>query len=821
MRNEMSVAIHTASTALGVGLLERAVELEGGKGCSPILCQDPVNLEPPYERFDSQHVLLGPWGGECAESHDANLLELQDGGQLSTFSIYAAPEDILDLPWMEGLLRALSVRELRVVFELSSGSREEQGKVNVRFAISPEEIPGLKLSIAGLFPAIRLKEEHEPFRSGAPAAVEEVIPVPPYHRTCSLLGNSGPSPLGIVAASIADLGPDDAGVYQVLLRPASPDHDWHFNVGNLVEAEKRARNLSVLGGLRSDFAYDATLPPLAEPSAAEKVQADVAFFAVVFRYAVWTSNFERERAFLQGMRSATGMLRFGNRAWRQLSHYQLVSNLGEAKVERMVTQRLTHRPGLMLTSRELASIVHIPNARNLKMFSHIAQRVGLEWTPLPGATEGSMTLGSNEYAGEVISVSLPLGTRLLHEFIVGTTGSGKSNLQKNQILEDISNGFGVGLIDPHSDLCMDVLARMPEERMSDLVFISFTEPGWMPQWNPFASDASSGKVADDIARAIAASTPNFGPRMAHNFRLLAYVVHRLGGTLHDLAELVGKTPYGEELRRRALESIDNAEVQRFLGEELPSYKASELDSVRNKLSRLLLDESLGAMFQQRENDVLPRRWMDEGRIVLVDLAAGRLGADNAHFAGGLLVSLIHRAALSRVNVAPEQRRPFLLYLEECQLLQTDTLAEALSEGRKYGLGLVLTHQEGGQLSVELTQALGNCGTRVVFRPAPDDTVRLRRSLLNRVTDEDLLRLRVGEAFVAIGDRVASLRTPLCTLPVLRDPRAAALAYAERHYARVPGVGDAVASIPGGRRRRPRTYDRIRGREDECEPTSRP
>lgn len=695
MRNEMSVAIHTASTALGVGLLERAVELESCKGCSPMLCQEPVNLEPPYQAFDSERVLSGPWGGDSGDDHDSDLLELQDGGSLSTFSIYAAPEDILDLPWMEGLLRALSVRESRVAFELSSGTGEEQGKVNVRFAISPDEVPGLKLSIGGLFPAIRLKEEHEPFRSGPPAAVEEVIPVPPYHRTCSLLGNSGPSPLGIVAASIAGLGPDDVGVYQVLLRPASPDHDWHFNVGNLVEAEKRARNLSVLGGLRSDFAYDATLPPLAESGAAEKVQVDVAFFAVVFRYAVWTSDVERERAFLQGMRSATGMLRFGNRAWRQLSHYRLVSNLGEARVERMVTQRLAHRPGLMLTSRELASIVHIPNARNLKMFSHIAQRSGLEWTPLPGDTGGSLTLGSNEYAGEVRSVDIPLEPRLQHEYVVGTTGAGKSNLQKNQILEDITRGLGVGLIDPHSDLCMDVLARMPEERMPDLVYLSFTEPDLVPRWNPFASDAPSGKVADDIARAIAASTPNFGPRMAHNFRLLAYVVHRLGGTLHDLAEMVGKTAYGEELRQRGLESIDNAEVQRFLGEELPNYKASELDSVRNKLSRLLLDESLGAMFRHRENDVVPRRWMDEGRVVLVDLAAGTLGADNAHFTGGLLVSLIHRAALSRVNTPQEKRRPFLLYLDECQLLQTDTLSEMLSEGRKYGLGLVLAHQEGG------------------------------------------------------------------------------------------------------------------------------
>jgi hypothetical protein len=231
---------------------------------------------------------------------------------------------------------------------------------------------------------------------------------------------------------------------------------------------------------------------------------------------------------------------------------------------------------------------------------------------------------------------------------------------------------------------------------------------------------------------------------------------------------------------------------------LPKYAASELGSVTNKLSRLLLDDALGAMFSQTENALEPRAWMDEGRIVLVNLASGHVGADHARFVGSLLISLIYRAALSRADTPAQSRRPFLLYLDEFQQFQAATLAEVLSEGRKYGLGAILAHQERGQLGEGLAHALGNCAVSVFFRPAEDDVNFVQRALTARVDTADIRGLGVGEAFVACAGRVASLRTELSTTPVRRDAREASHAYAQVHYRPVKGA-------PRATRRRPRTY----------------
>jgi DNA helicase HerA-like ATPase len=543
-----------------------------------------------------------------------------------------------------------------------------------------------------------------------------------------------------------------------------------------------------------------------EPSATEKVHRDVTFFATLVRYAAWSPDEKRQAAFFDGMRSAVSVVRFGNRNFRHIEHRAFEEALGPEGVRRMVVERRAHRPGLMLTSEETATLVHFPNERTFAMFAEVEQRRGLEWTgPEVSADEGS-TLGVNEYAGVTRFVRQPHEGRLSHSYIAGATGMGKSTLMKSLTLDDVRDLMGLAVIDPHGDLCLDLLSRLPEHRMKDLVYVSFAEPGYVPHWNPFVADVPSGKLADDITNAIAASmTTTFGPRMAHIFRNLAFVVHRLKGTFEDLADLVGRTVRGEELRIQALREIAIPEVQRFLREELPKYTAADLDSVRNKLSQLLLEESLGAMFRQPRNDLHPREWMDRGRVVLVNLSSGVVGAHHARFLGGLLVSLIHRAALTRAAVAPEERRPFLLYLDEVQVFQSASLEEILSEGRKYGLGTVLAHQEAGQLSKELVQALGNCGTRVIFRPSPDDVPHLKRALLGRVTDADLLSLGRGEAFVASGESVGSLRTDLCRYPVLRDGRQAAAQYARDHYHQI-GEQTPPASDPGPRRKR--TFDSL-------------
>lgn len=783
MQSPRATVIRKEITTLGVGLLELSLEVEGAKGCSPFICTDPVALEPPYQSFDADWILSNGRGstltGEAASAEP-------DVAPMVTFDIYAAPEDILSLGWMESMLRGLGVLPGRFSFELFGGG----GQVWVRFAVPCDQVAGFRAAVEGLFPGLYLRENSSPFPEETLVAVNELVPVPPYHRTLTLIGREGASPLGIAALAISKLSTEARGVFQVVMAPAADDHDWHYNIQNLVEAEIRAMKLAQLGGISTEFKYDDRLPPFLELTVREKVEVDVAFHAAVARYAVWGAKPEEASAFLQALRVATGMVRFGNRAWRVLGHDELLSAMGSKQLTQMVCERLSHRPGVMLTSRELATLVHLPNERNLKMISAIQQRTGIPWAPFEADEAGAVVVGTNTYAGRDVPVEIPMEIRTRHTYVPGVTGWGKSELLTTMASADVANNQGICVIDPHGDLALGLLARIPEHRMGDLVYISFSERGLVPRWNPFRSDAPAGKLADDIARCFLAQTLAGGARMEHNFRMLAYSVVRLGGTLDDLAEIVGRTPRGEMLRQEAASQITNRQVLRFLRTELPRYRDADLASVRNKLSRLLTDENLGAMFSQAENDVHPRAWMDEGKVVLVNLAAGELGADHVRFAGGLLISLIYRAALARSNVPRDERRPFILYLDEFQLLQAGTLAETLSEGRKFGLAAVLAHQERGQLGKDLAQAVGNCATKVVFRPSPDDLGYFIKALNNRVSTELLSSLEIGQAVVSCGSRVATIKTHLCSAPVLRDPRLSARQYAREHYVRVgKAVGD--------------------------------
>jgi len=777
--------IKHALTAAGAGLLEAALQREGAKGCTSILCTKPVEPEPPYVRFDADHILQGTLPAQ----KERPLAALD-----TTLDVYAAPDDLLTIPFMETLLRALAVFDGPFAFELVGN----QDGVTIRFGLPREERPGVEAAIVGVFPPVRLVENARPFPRARPSMVEELLPVAPYWRQLSLL-HDGASPLSIAATAISALTAEELGLFQVLLRPTAPEHDWHYNTENLAEAELRATRLAQLGGLSSRFSYDEQLPPLRDERVQEKVRRDVATYATITRYAAWSTSTTRTNAFLQGMRAATGMLRFGNRAWRHLPHDALVGALGPERVAKMVVERRTHRPGLLLTSWEVASIVHLPRERDAQLFNVMRLRRGLEWTGPTEEADGSAVLGTNTYAGASRPVILAPEQRLRHVYVSGTTGTGKSTFLLGQILADAEQGLGVCVIDPHGDLVLDVLGRLPSSRMNDLVYVSFAEQGLVPRWNPFTVPAPSGTVADDIAHAFLATTSG-GARMEHNFRLLAFTVHVLGGTLQDLAELASRTPRGDALRLQALERVRNQEAQRFLRDELPNYGKAELASVTNKLSRLLLVEPLAATFQQAENALEPRAWMDEGKVVLIHLAASSIGADHARFVGGLLVSLIHRAALTRANVREARRRPFFFYLDECQRFQTATLEEVLAEGRKYGLALVLAHQESGQLSTALRRALGNCETRIVFRPVAEDLRHARRALLEQVAEHDLHALGIGEAYVASGGLVASLATHRCAYPEVRDARQAARAYAEQHYVRVETI---VHPTPV---RRPRVHD---------------
>lgn len=803
MRNELSTVIKKTIGGLGEGLLEAALAREGAKGCGSILCAAPVDLEPPYEPFDSLTIL----GQRESTWEDPPAADIA----WATSKVFAAPEDILSLPWMETLFRAWSPFGGPFAFELI-GTR---GTVGVHLSAPKAQDPGVRKVMSGLFPGLRLQEVPRPFSerdASLELAVEEVIAVPPYHRTLSLIGKEGASPLGPAYQALSGLDAGQLGVYQVIFKPTSPEHEWHFNIQCLVEAERRAAELHYLGGLSPEFSYDHELPSRLDASAKEKVAKDCATYAVICRYGVWAPP-EQAQVFFEVMRGAVSVLRFGNHPWRWITNEAFQSCLGAENVLRMVVRRRAHRPGLVVTSDELASHVHLPNAWALEMFECVERRQGheLREPAQEVASGGDVLLGVNVYAGRQAPVVQPCEVRLCHTRIVGTTGVGKSHLMLVMILSDAASGQGVIVIDPHGDLSDDVLSRLPEDRLKDLVYVTFTERGLMPKWNPFAAKVPPGKFADDFTRALVASGEYLGPQMGHVIRNAAYTVHVLGGCLDDFSAMLLRTDRGEALIREAMQVVQNPHVRRFWTHEFPTYGRSQIQSTLNKPSKLTTNDALAAMFGQRENDLDPREWMDTRKVVVVNLASGILGIDEAKFIGGLLCSLIHRAALSRADIDKSDRLPCFLYLDETQDLQSGALTQMLTEARKYKLGTVMAHQHLSQLEPSLAEAIGNCSTEIVFPPTEGDGPQLRRVLHGRVTERELADLKPRNALVAIGNRVVSLATTACPYPVVRSGRALARQTAERTYMRL-GQEQFPKSAPVVTRRE-REYDSVREKED--------
>jgi hypothetical protein len=270
---------------------------------------------------------------------------------------------------------------------------------------------------------------------------------------------------------------------------------------------------------------------------------------------------------------------------------------------------------------------------------------------------------------------------------------------------------------------------------------------------------------------------SWGPRLEHILRnAILALLEEPGATMADILRLLDDRVY----RRRVAESVANARVHDFWAREFESYperfRAEAIAPVQNKVGAFLADPVLQGILTHPESSFDLRHVMDEGKLLLVNLAKGRIGEDAAMLLGALLVSGIGVAALSRADQPEDTRRPFFLYLDEFQSFTTLSLATMLAELRKYGVGLVLAHQYLAQLEEELQDAiLGNVGTTIAFRVGPADAEILEKEFWPEFRRSDLVALPNYEIYVRLmidgrvsrGFSAQTLKSQIASCPRLR------------------------------------------------------
>lgn len=335
--------------------------------------------------------------------------------------------------------------------------------------------------------------------------------------------------------------------------------------------------------------------------------------------------------------------------------------------------------------------------------------------------------------------------RLFHLYVIGKTGTGKSTLLETLAQQDIQHGHGVCLIDPHGDLAERLVAHIPENRKGDLVYFDAADINQPYGYNPLRR-VRRDKVPLAVSGILEAFKKlwdeAWGVRMEHVFRNTLYALIEYGdATLHDILRMLTDTGF----QRTVLKKVANVQVREFWEEEFPHYnpryRQEMIAPIQNKVGAFLADPRLYRIFTEPPIDLRFRRIMDSGKILIVNLAKGRLGDDSTNLLGALLVTTLNLAAFSRSEIPEDERRPFYLYLDEFQNFTTLSVANTVSELRKFKLGLVLAHQHLHQLEPEVMHAvLGNVGTLITFRMGPEDARILAREFEPVFSYGDLMNL---------------------------------------------------------------------------------
>jgi len=406
----------------------------------------------------------------------------------------------------------------------------------------------------------------------------------------------------------------------------------------------------------------------------------------------------------------------------------------------------SHRLGMLLNVKELATFVHIPTAITSKKLFNQQRKT----KAAPSITDGHrLTLGINEHEGIDKTVTLSNEQRVKHCHIIGATGTGKSTLLQHMIVQDIEAGNGIAILDPHGDLIDKLLYHIPEERMQDVIILDPSDSEYPVGFNILHahSDIEKEVLSSDLIAAFKRLSTSWGDQMNSVFAnaILAFLESSRGGTLADLRRFLIEKTYRDEF----LTTVKDPNIIYYWQKEYSILKTNSIGSILTRLDSFLRPRLIRNMVTQKKSLDF-ENIMDTKKILLVKLSQGLIGNENSYLLGTFVVSKIHQAAFARQ--AKQSRNDFFFYIDEFQYFITPSMAAILSGARKYHVGLVLAHQDMQQLQKydnELAASvIANAYTRICFRVGETDAKKLAEGF-SFFEAQDLQNLSTGEAIVRV------------------------------------------------------------------------
>ncbi len=537
-----------------------------------------------------------------------------------------------------------------------------------------------------------------------------------------------PDPSVGIFAVLESLAAEESGVVQVLF-----------------QASRRPWVPSIMRSVRDSRgdAFFADAPDML-PLAKEKIRRPL--FAVVLRVIAQSSS--KDRAW-EITRNLVGSLATLSKPDSNVL-IPLTNDGYDDKVHlEDVFLRQSRRSGMLLSSEELTGIVHLPSV-SVKSVKLRGLERNTKAVP-PIGVGHRFLLGENVHQGTATQVSLTTEQRLRHVHIIGATGTGKSTLLIRMILQDLELGNGCAILDPHGDLIDSILERVPENRVDDVVLFDPADAESPVGFNILEAKTEIEKnvLASDLVAIFRRFATSWGDQMTTvlGHAVSAFLESDQIGTLIELRRFLIEKEY----RQGLLRGVRDPAISYFWEKEFPLLRGGPLSSILTRLDILLRPRLMRNVLGQPKG-IDCEELINGKKILLVKLAQGLIGEENAYLLGSLLISKVHQVVMGRQSREVSERAPFYLYLDEFQHFITPSMGTILGGARKFSLGLILAHQDLRQLWGEdatlANSVITNPGTRVCFRLGDFDAEKLKDGFAH-FDASDLQNLGVGEAIARI------------------------------------------------------------------------
>lgn len=654
-------------------------------------------------------------------------------------------------------------------FEIANPAGAEHTSVYI--AVPRDRKTLVEKQLSSLYPAVRLVEKHDDynaFSDGAMTAAANAAQTEPHIYALRTFDSLSNDPLDSLLAAFSKLDQTGEGAaIQFVVAPKDKGllaqyrhalQKIHAGTPIGYATKVRTGTARVLHDLFVDtffapktLAQDERLR--ADDPRIKNIETKVTSPILLANIRVVASAATRERAksILDDLQAP--FKQFEDTAGNKLEFKAVSTRALSAFANTFSYRLLDEGSALPLSTAEMATLAHLPRPQARDAAPELKQDKSQGAAAPIGLPAAGVLLGINRFRGADTKVYIQPEDRLRHMYLVGQTGTGKSVLLKNIVKQDIKNGDGVCFIDPHGTDVLDILSTIPPERMDDVIYF---DPGSMQRpmgLNMLEYDLAHPEqktlVVDELfgifKKLFGAVPESMGPAFEQYFRNSALLVMEdpdSGNTLLDISRIFADPDF----RARKLAACKNPIIKQFW-EGIAAKTSGEqgLENygpyVTNKFDIFTTNDFVRPMIAQQYSAFNFRELMDTKKILLVNLAKGRIGDLNANLLGLVIVGKFLIAALSRADAVGKELPPFYLHIDEFQNFITPSIATIFSEARKYKLSLTVAHQFIAQLTPEIKDSVfGNVGTLCAFRVGADDGEYLEKQLAPVFGAADMVRV---------------------------------------------------------------------------------